>query len=299
MHRLRWALSALGAVFTATGVLIFLFVAYQLWGTGLYTARAQSDLKAEFESRAGEQPAPPPPATTTTAASAALPDPPPPPPGEAVATIRIPKIGVDQAVVEGVSLGDLRKGPGHFPSTPLPGQAGNAAIAGHRTTYGAPFNRLDELAAGDEIVATTLEGRFVYRVRRATVVQPSQVEVLDPTDEPRLTLTTCHPKYSAAQRLVVVADLAPGRTTPAPAPLPPSAEGAKPPSELAQAGLSSGHPKTQAALSGLATLVVGAGWWRAVRRRPRWTTHAAGALAFLVVLFVFFANLERLLPANF
>ncbi|MDQ3945247.1 MAG: class E sortase, partial [Actinomycetota bacterium] len=213
MDRLRSALSAIGAALTGTGILILLFVAYQLWGTGLYTARAQDDLEAEFNAKLAV------PTTTTTAGPAPAPAGPPPPSGEAVAIIRIPKIGLDKHVVEGTGLADLRKAPGHYPSTPLPGAVGNAAIAGHRTTYGAPFNRLDELEAGDEILVTTLGGSYTFNVEEKKVVSPSQVEVLDPTPVAKLTLTTCHPKYSAKQRLVVVAALALGQQA-APAPPP-------------------------------------------------------------------------------
>jgi sortase A len=220
-----------------------------------------------------------------------------------VAIIRIPKIGMDKAVVQGVSLSDLRKGPGHYPSTPLPGEGGNAAIAGHRTTYGAPFNRLDELAPGDDIEVTTLRGTFKYKVSEQKVVKPSQVEVLDPTPEPRLTLTTCHPKYSASSRLVIIAAPAPGE----PAPPPPPPVTAKPPDEvkqdeppsLADAGLASGHSKMVTVLWAALTALVGFAWWWSTRRRRHWTTYAAGVLPFLVVLFVFYAHLERLLPANF
>ena len=294
VDRLRSALSTIGAVLTGSGVLILLFVAYQLWGTGLYTAQAQGDLKSDFEQ--ATTPTEPGSATTSTTAAVA---PPPPPSGEAVAIIRIPKIGVDQAVVEGVSLGDLRKGPGHYPSTPLPGETGNAAIAGHRTTYGAPFNRLDELAAGDEVLATTMRGSFRYLVREQRVVRPDQVEVLDPTPQAQLTLTTCHPKYSAAQRLIIVADLAPGQeAAPAPPPPPAGTEVAAP-EEIADAGLSSDRSKLPTVLWGLATALVGGAWWLAVRRRRHWATFAGGVLPFLVVLFVFYAHLEQLLPANF
>ena len=290
-----------GTVLTGAGVLTLLFVAYQLWGTGIYNARAQSDLKAAFKSEVAERASPAPAAATAPSPPVSVPEPPPPPAGEAVAIIRIPKIGLDQAVVQGVSTADLRKGPGHYPWTPLPGQGGNAAIAGHRTTYGAPFNRLDELSPGDEIHVTTLKGSSTYRVRDLAIVQPSQVDVLDPTPEPRLTLTTCNPKYSAAERLVVVADLAPGEAGTPPTPPPSAAGGTQPaPRELAQAGLSaSRHSKLSTGAWGLATVLVGGTWWSAVRRRRRRSTYVAGAPLFLIVLFGFYANLELLLPSNF
>ena len=100
---------------------------------------------------------------------------PPPPEGDAIGLIRIPKIGLDRAIVQGVTVPDLRKGPGHYPDSPMPGQLGNAAIAGHRTTYGAPFNRLDELVAGDEITIVTLAGTFHYPVTEQLVVSPRDV----------------------------------------------------------------------------------------------------------------------------
>ena len=136
--------------------------------------------------------------------------------GSAIARIQIPAINVDKTVVEGVRVSDLRKGPGHYPATPLPGQAGNAAIAGHRTTYGAPFGNVDELLPGDEIIVTTIQGEFTYRVVEQgaghghLIVAPTAIEVLDQdfSDHPnRLTLTACHPKGSARQRIIVVGEL--------------------------------------------------------------------------------------------
>lgn len=127
--------------------------------------------------------------------------------GEAVARIEIPAIGVDQIVVEGVDPESMRRGPGHYPHTPLPGESGNAAIAGHRTTYGAPFHRLDELELGDEILVTTLRGRFRYTMIDLQVVEPDDVTMLDDHGDDRLTLTTTNPKYSVAERLVVSARL--------------------------------------------------------------------------------------------
>jgi len=128
-------------------------------------------------------------------------------PANGIARLVIPAIDVDQIVVDDVSVAALRKGPGHYPSTPLPGQAGNAAIAGHRTTYGAPFYRLNDLVAGDSIIVTTAQGRFEYKVDNQQIVAPNDLSVLDDVGGNRLTLTTPHPRYSAAQQLVVVASL--------------------------------------------------------------------------------------------
>ena len=296
MDRLRSALSALGALLTGAGVLILLFVAYQLWGTGLYTSRQQDSLRSEFQQKLKATPS----TTPTTVNPANLP--PPPPSGESVAHIRIPKIGLDQLIVQGVGLADLRKAPGHYPSTPLPGEQGNAAIAGHRTTYGAPFNRLGELVDGDEILVTTVKGSFTYTVGRIHVVKPSQVEVLDPTPTPVLTLTTCHPKYSAKERLVVVANLAPGQkattATPSPAPAPGEEEVAAG-EGLGDPGLASDRSKVSTVLWGVFTFLVGLGWWLAIRKWRHWASYLGGVLPFLVSLFFFYAHLELLLPANF
>ncbi len=133
---------------------------------------------------------------------------PSPPVGQAVDHIVIPSIGVDKYVVQGVAENDLAEGPGHYPGTPLPGQQGNVGIAGHRTTYGAPFFELGRLRPGAWIYITDTEGRtFDYRVLGHHVVNPDDVGVLAPSHRALLTLTTCNPPYSAATRLVVLAAL--------------------------------------------------------------------------------------------
>ena len=127
-----------------------------------------------------------------------------PPPGGALDHMVIPAIGVDRYVVEGVGEPDLQMGPGHYPGTPLPGQAGNVGIAGHRTTFGAPFFRLNELVRGDFIYLTDISGTtWVYDVVHDWVVPPSDTGVLAATNRPELTLTTCNPRFEATSRLVV------------------------------------------------------------------------------------------------
>ncbi len=111
-------------------------------------------------------------------------------------------------VVEGTTQEALRAGAGHYPETALPCGAGNVAIAGHRTTYGKPFSRLDEVPAGAEVTLDTPLGTCTYRVgEAAAVVDPGQTDLVGPTDDARLTLTTCHPRGSARQRLVLTAAL--------------------------------------------------------------------------------------------
>jgi sortase A len=124
-----------------------------------------------------------------------------------VARLTIPEIGLSAYVMEGTDSDILDRAPGHYPESPLPGEPGNAAIAGHRTMHGHPFRRLDELDAGDLIITWTASRKAVYRVVEIKVVDPTMVGVVAPTDESRLTLTTCHPVGSARQRLVVVARL--------------------------------------------------------------------------------------------
>ena len=281
-------MGAVGRVLIGGGVLLLLFVAYQLWGTGIHAARAQSGLKSDLREVLES-------VSTTDRTEA----PPEPVPGEAVALIEIPEIGVDWAVVEGVTVADLKKGPGHYPATPLPGQAGNAAIAAHRTTYGAPFNKLADLAAGDEIVVTTRQGEFTYLVETTQVVKPSQTEVLQPPDDPDaavLTLTTCHPMFSARERLIVSARLAPD-LEPAPAPERPA--GAEPVAvSFEDEGLSGDRAAARpTVLWGLAAAAVALVVWLLGRRVAR-LFWFLGAPVFLVVLFVFYENVARLLPAN-
>jgi sortase A len=128
--------------------------------------------------------------------------------GDAIAKIEIPKIGVSDYVVEGTDTDSLRKGPGHYPDTPLPGEPGTSAIAGHRTTYGAPFRNIDELKHNDRIVVDMPDGRFIYRVEFTKIVDDQDLSVLDRVDHQRLILSACHPLYSAAQRIVVFSRLA-------------------------------------------------------------------------------------------
>jgi sortase A len=314
---LREVLGAVGRALVTVGLLLLLFVAYQLWGTGIYEARAQNDLQHQFEqaqrhAKATTTTVAP---TTTTAPTTTPGDSPTvsttalaplaaPPEGNVVARIFIPKIGVDKYVVEGVDVDDLHKGPGHYPSTQMPGHEGNSAIAGHRTTYGAPFGDLDQLAVGDEIRVVTIQGTFLYKVTEQKVVDPSQVEVLDPTPDPArpghqlatLTLTTCNPKYSAEQRLIIKAQLQlpPGRVA-----LPPAAvaTGKKATSIGGLSGESSS--RTPTIFWGAIALAIGLLWWWLFHRHPRWTTWLVGAIPFLVVLFVAYTYLERLLPSNY
>ncbi len=231
----RWYVGGLGRILIALGLLIFAFVAYQLWGTGIQYAQHQDQLKSEFAALLAQAPPPvtAPIVATTTAASpdttvagdgtatsaveapttvvAPLHAAPLPPIGlgDPIAFIEIPSIGLKPvAVVAGVRVDDLKKGVGHFPASPMPGQPGNAALAGHRTTYGQPFFNIDKISVGDEIIITTLQGRYVYRMTGQQIVKPSDGQVVaNQPDKKMLTLTSCTPKFSARDRIVVTADL--------------------------------------------------------------------------------------------
>lgn len=267
----------MGRFLITTGVVVLLFVAYQLWGTGFQEAAAQNSLNDEFDeflidptdaiddavvsttTTSTAAPATTAPSgessTTTTSTTTTVPFGPLPvhddelaeliyrANGEAIARIIIPEIDVRKVVVEGVKVEDLRNGPGHYKSTRIPGHTGNSGIAGHRTTYGAPFNRIDELQPGDEINVRTVQGFFTYRVMAASeafapeligkidyrvpvdkaagghiIVEPAATWVLGDFGDDRLTLTACHPKLSAAQRIIVAAELVSEPVTASPPP---------------------------------------------------------------------------------
>lgn len=313
----RWFIGALGRSLITAGLLILLFVAYQLWGTSLYTERQQRALGNEFEEQlaavdadtASPEPGAAIDATDPTLEplATAIPTAEPLLLGQGVARIEIPKINADYTVVEGTGREDLKNGPGHYPGTPLPGETGNAAIAGHRTTYGAPFYRLDELQEGDEITTQTLQGSFTYVVTSKEIVSPDAVEVLDPKGDNRLTLTTCHPKYSAAKRLIVTAELRQGASdakvaTYVERELPEGYdEGAA--GDLAADGDSEIYgfhaPTGETYAWGALLLFVGIGWWYEFRRKHSLATWMAGFVPFIVVLFFFYGGVEQMLPAGF
>lgn len=311
--RLAKVLNVVGRVCITAGVLILLFVAYQLWGTGIREAQAQSRLKGQFKDRLATTTT----ETTTTTTSTSSPGSdtvatlppvtapaqPAPAEGDPVGQIKIAKIGLDAIVVEGVSDDDLKTGPGHYPSTPLPGQKGNAGIAGHRTTYGAPFSSIDELDPGDEITITTIQGTFTYTVMRQDdgsghiIVSPDQTDVLNEVPgKNTLTLTACHPKYSASQRIIVFAEL---KGEPKPAAPTTTVPGA-PARTIAQESLSGKKAAKLPAL--LFALLCAAIWiiaWQIGNRWRKWPSYALGLPFFLVALFYFFENFSRLLPSNF
>ncbi|HEX6458489.1 MAG TPA: sortase [Thermoleophilaceae bacterium] len=128
-------------------------------------------------------------------------------PGHALGRIRLPSLGRSYVLVQGTDSASLRKGPGHYPDTALPGEPGTVAVAGHRTTYLAPFRTIDQLHAGDPIVLQMPYGTFTYRVQESRVVLPTALWVTRNVGYQRLVLSACHPLYSASHRIVVFARL--------------------------------------------------------------------------------------------
>jgi len=191
-----------GILSIAASVAIGGYVAWVLWGTGLTTQRWQNELRPGLERKIHafqNHPVKPPPTITKV-------------PGQGVAIIVISKIHLNMVVVEGTDTLALEKGPGHYTGTAYPWQDhGRVAIAGHRTTYLHPFYSLDSLRVGDLIELLTEYGTFRYRVSGTYITAPDGIlpggqYVLDQTNKPTLALTTCNPRYSAAQRLIVIAD---------------------------------------------------------------------------------------------
>jgi sortase A len=212
-HVVRF-IGILGRLFVAAGLLLLFFTAYLLWGTGVYTKHEQNRLKQEVATEGA--------VTQDDVKDGKIPPARPksqPKASDALFTIKIPEIGLDTVVVYEVGLEQLKKGPGLFPECSVaagedcvqkglyPGEDGNVAISGHRTTYGAPFFRLNELAKGDQIDLVDRGVRYRYVVREQKVVDPrGGYEVVEQHGRKELTLTTCHPRFSAAQRLVIHAD---------------------------------------------------------------------------------------------
>lgn len=206
------ALRVSGGTAVIAGVIALAWLAWQLWGASLATQDAQQEASGAL---AVQWQAPP------TAGTPAV--------GQPIARLRISSIGVDQVVVEGAGDTQLADGPGHYLGTSLPGQPGNVGIAGHRVTHGAPFGRLDELHSCDAIEVEDRDTVWTYRVLPVAgdetpcalkpvrpgreIVTPDRGDVLDPTGNHKLlTLTTCHPHYSARQRLAIHAELVEARS---------------------------------------------------------------------------------------
>ncbi|QXC60943.1 class E sortase [Aquihabitans sp. G128] len=333
----------IGRTLITAGTLILLFVAYQLWGTGLQEAKAQDKLSDEFarvEAQINKDQATSTtttaPATTTTTLPGTTPqikvektelagNVPLPKYGDAIGTIEIPRIGITRTIVEGITVEELGRGPGHYPESPLPGQKGNVAIAGHRTTYGQPFHNIDKLENGDQILFKTHQGEFVYEVAGTEIVKPTDVRVLEDQGDNRVTLIACHPKYSLKERIIVHAILV-GKPAPDIVGQKEAREKAaktdsKDPfakaNDIDGGAANSKASKGPAVKWGLACALVWLLSWLVqvlIRRRTRarvegtpsrlqrltsWSPYLVGGPVFLVLLYVFFENFARLLPGAY
>jgi sortase A len=202
----RTVVRSIGELFITAGLVILLFVVYELWWTGFTTKRDQHRLITTLHRE--------------WAHGVTIKD---PPLGSAIALLRIPRLGPKYlfAIVQGTSTADLIKGPGHYPGTAMPGQVGNFAVAGHRTTYEHPFYSVNRLRPGDAIVLETRSRWFTYTVQNIPGTQAHYQEIVSPSDvsvaysvpdQPNpslaptqrvLTFTSCNPRYSAAQRSVI------------------------------------------------------------------------------------------------
>jgi len=214
VKRLQWGVRTLGEVLITFGLLLFLFLSWQLWWTDVTANRAQAVTIHALERGFGPVGTPERTAAAHVTPLATLTK---VPFGEAFAIMRIPRFGADFArpVLQGTDHDTLTNGIGHYPGTAFPGQVGNFAVAGHRTTYGKPFSNIDLLQTGDVIVVETKASYVVYAVDRHVIVTPDQVEVIAPVPQHPgvkamqawLTMTACHPRFSATQRYVVFAKL--------------------------------------------------------------------------------------------
>jgi sortase A len=208
----RAGVRGVGQTLITVGVVLLLFCVYELYITNLVTAREQDRLSEELRRSWTEPAARPGDPVAVAPVAVDL--------GTGIAVLRVPRLGEGwnaepPVVVEGTSVEDLKSGPGRIVETGQPGELGNMVISGHRTTYGAPFADIDQLQPGDAVVVETRDTWFTYRVTGSEIVSPSSVEVALPVPgqpgvEPTqslLTFTTCHPKYSARQRLIVYSEL--------------------------------------------------------------------------------------------
>jgi sortase A len=216
-------LRTIGKFLISVGCGVLMFVAWTLWGTGIYTAREQDRLERLFDQAPAVRPV-----RLGGRGERVLIGPPEdfrPDPGDPVFRLGIPDIGLRQIVVEGVDTEQLRLGPGHYPTcrsgfelcldgsedSPWPGEKVRVVVSGHRTTYGAPFWDLDRLRPGDRVNVDAKWGTFVYKVSETDIVDDADLTVVSPVPDAELVLTTCNPKFSAAQRLIVYARLTEAR----------------------------------------------------------------------------------------
>ncbi|MGH8950869.1 MAG: sortase [Acidimicrobiia bacterium] len=203
----------LGWTLIWTGVFIFGYLAWEVWGTDLINSQVQAEAAESLDVTLDDARRRLPPVVEVDVDEAPTIEHFPeeaPAEGTALGMLRVPSLGLEVVVFEGVDTETLQSGPGHMPGTAFPGQPGNAVISGHRTTYGSPFFDFDLLVPGDRIEIETAIGAHVYEVRESFIVEPTDVWVTDDKPGGWLTFTTCNPKFSARERLIVTAQLVDG-----------------------------------------------------------------------------------------
>jgi sortase A len=269
--------SKAGRVLWLIGLVLVLFTLFEVWLTPLSEARSQRSLLARFQALAAA-----PLAARPLAPSA----------GDPVGILSIPALDATVVVVEGVSASTLKSGPGHLPGSPFPGQAGNAVVAGRRTTYGGPFHYLDRLRPGALIVTTTLDGQFRYHVTKVTRVGPGEADVLGPTGGAQLTLVTSDPQFVPSGRLVVVAELEGGALLPS----------LTQPISLVDGSVALGGDGGAIAATLLwgemLALALVATFWLYRRLGSRVSAYLLTTPILLASMYLLFGSLDRLLPAT-
>jgi sortase A len=290
--RMNTFLDVVGRTLIIAGLLLLAFVGYQLWGTGLAESRAQDKLAAEFSTHLAST-------TTLPSTPTTAPQPTMPKVGDIVGRLSIPSINVSKWIIAGVGYKQLEQGPGLFRGSPLPGQLGNVAIAGHRTTYGAPFGRINEIHDGAAITITTTTATYEYVVHGEPRIVSAQDVAVVKTSDPTiasLTLVSCHPKWTSKQRIIVTATLA----TPTAA-LPTSTFE---PQVVAPEVLNEGwfHDLSAMPAAGALAAFMAGIWVGALlivrRGRSQWAVYPITLMIFAPILFIFFGYLTRLLPTN-
>jgi len=302
-------LARVGRIMTWVGLLLILFFVHQFWMSGISESRAQQLLLGQLQQDArssgaaggitsGQQSGVLTGNEGKTGGAPTKPkaqaEPAPPAPGDPVALMQIPSLHLEAVVVEGTSGAQLTKGPGHFRNTVMPGQKGNSAIAGKRTTYGAPFSKLGDLQPGDQIQTTTTSGVFRYQVEgKSKTVESGQRDPLRPTSTARLTLITSDPRYLATDREVVTARLLskPAKTSTAA----PTSVVDEP-----ESGLSGDFRVwAQAIIFGQLLLAAFLATRILYERWLRWPTYLITTPILLALLILFFESIGQLLPATF
>jgi sortase A len=215
VNAVRALARGVGELLVTLGLVLLLFLVWQLWWTDVAAGRTQTQLAQQLEQ--SWTPPPKPHATGPATSEPPVAEPLDLKEGRAFALLHVPRFGADyvRPVIQGVGLDVLDRGVGHYPQSADPGAVGNFALAGHRVTYAKPFNQIAELRVGDPVVVETATSWFVYRVVGHTIVTPDHVEVIAPVPQHpgqlptrrMMTMTACHPMFSAKQRYVVFGEL--------------------------------------------------------------------------------------------